>query len=154
MGSALAIGPIICGSRRLVDPPVTLRGEEGPHPFSRFFIRPSRLRGAGPVSSGLEAVDEATDVMRVDRLPELPSAGFVRQGAKGAMVGAGAVGVPGLLVGHAPPPRVFLAGSVLGAYQQAQHSSMSAGPGTVYLSESVAPKGNPAAQLTPRSVPR
>lgn len=96
----------------------------------------------------------SADVMRVDRLPGLPSAGLVRQGAKGAMVGAGAVGILGLLVGHAPPPRVFLAGGLLGAYHQAESASMAAGPGTVYLAESVAPRGTPVAQLTPRSEPR
>ena len=61
----------------------------------------------------------ASDVVRIDRWfggPQgAPSA--TRDAAKGAAVGAGAVGVLGLLAGRLPPARVFAAGAIVGAYQ-------------------------------------
>jgi hypothetical protein len=109
------------------------------------------LRFAG--SSG-EITLAANAVMRVDRLPGLSAGGLTREGLKGAALGAGAVGVLGLLTGRMPPARVFGAGSVVGAYGQAQTANDAAGPGTIYLAESVAPRRAPVAQLTPRSVTR
>jgi hypothetical protein len=74
----------------------------------------------------------AADVVRVDRLPETTS---VREGLRGAATGAGLVGVLGLLVGQAPPARVFAAGAITGAYTGVQMHLAAPGRGTVYLAE-------------------
>src|SRR5688572_7465880 len=84
-----------------------------------------------------EVVVAATDVMRVDRLAGSGSGAMAREGARGALLGAGAVGLAGLLVGHMPPPRVFAGGSILGAYYGATAAALVPGPGTVYLAPSV-----------------
>ena len=93
-----------------------------------------------------EVVVAATDVMRVDRLAGSGSEQIAREGAKGALLGAGAVGLAGLLVGHVPPPRLFAGGSILGAYYGATAAATVPGPGTVYLAPSVAPTPAPAGQ--------
>jgi len=75
------------------------------------------------------------NVMRVDRLGTAPGI-VAREGAKGAALGAGVAGVIGLLVGVAPPPRVFAGAAVIGAYQGAAGAAGIPGPGTIYLAES------------------
>lgn len=79
-----------------------------------------------------------TDVTRVDRLAGQGSGGRVREGVKGAAVGAGTVGVLGLIVGHVPPPRMFIAGGIAGAYAGTEVAAVVPGPGTIYLAPSVA----------------
>jgi hypothetical protein len=75
----------------------------------------------------------ARDVMRVDRglLDKVHSS--VRDGARGAAVGAGAVGVLGLIAGRMPPARVFLAGAVLGGYNQLALAPPDQGAVTIYV---------------------
>jgi hypothetical protein len=60
----------------------------------------------------------AQDVMRVDRAELGTMNRAFRDGAKGAALGAGAVGVLGLIAGRMPPARLFAAGGVLGAANQ------------------------------------
>ena len=61
----------------------------------------------------------ASDVVRIDRWLGGPqgASSATRDAAKGAAVGAGAVGVLGLLAGRLPPARVFAAGAIASAYQ-------------------------------------
>ena len=90
-------------------------------------------------------------VMRVDRL-EAPGS-VVRDGAKGAAFGAGFVGVLGLMAGRVPPPRVFAAGAIAGAYHNAELGAVG-GAATIYLAPAVAPVPPAASQWTPRGGPR
>ena len=76
----------------------------------------------------------AASVMRVDRIGTA-SGTVASEGARGAVVGAGAAGVLGLLLGVTPPPRVFAGAAVLGAYQGATSAAGIPGPGTVYLAK-------------------
>ena len=122
-------------------------------------------RAAGPVvaasrsslrlRSAVGEVDlEAADVMRVDRVDGSGPRSAVREGAKGAAVGAGAVAVLGLLVGHVPPPRTFLAGGIIGAYEQTQLARNIGGSATIYVAAAVVPGARSAPQAAPRDVPR
>ena len=72
------------------------------------------------------------DVVRLDRLPHVGPAART-EAARGAMVGAGAVGVVGLITGRLPHARHWAAGAILGGYGAAQVQIHAAGPGTIYL---------------------
>jgi hypothetical protein len=87
------------------------------------------------VASG-EAALAAADVMRVD---QVGSSDTLREGVRGAAYGAGAVGVLGLIVGHLPPPRLFLAGGIIGGNEQIQLARLGKGSRIIYLSPAVAP---------------
>jgi hypothetical protein len=89
------------------------------------------------VASG-EVEIAAADVMRVDRLAGGPRE-VVKDGARGAAFGAGVVGVLGLITGHVPPPRLFAAGAIVGAYQNYELASPARGATTIYLAESAMP---------------
>ncbi len=91
-----------------------------------------------------------TDVMRVDRLGA-PSKTVVREGAKGAALGAGVVGVAGLMLGVAPPPRVFAGGAILGGYMGAADAAGAPGRGTIYVASSPASPGRDSDLLAARS---
>lgn len=80
----------------------------------------------------------AGDVMRVDRLPGGPRS-VVKEVARGAAFGAGVVGVLGLIIGHAPPPRLFAAGAIVGAHQNVQLAGLAAGATTIYLAQAAVP---------------
>lgn len=84
----------------------------------------------------------ADTVIRVDRWYGGPDrAGSVaRDAAKGAAVGAGAMGVLGLLVGAAPPARVVAAGAIAGAYNSAETGRAVRRAVTVYLAPSLSPR--------------
>ena len=103
------------------------------------------------VASG-EVELAAAEVMRVDRLEGAGS--VVRDGAKGAAVGAGAVGVLGLVAGRVPPATLFAAGGIAGAYTNAELGISARGAATIYLAVTVAPRVVPAAQWRPKGVPR
>jgi hypothetical protein len=81
----------------------------------------------------------STDVMRVDR-PAGAVSHAVKDGARGAAFGAGVVGVLGLIAGHAPPPRLFLAGGIIGAQQNIQLNGGAARSMIIYLAPA-APAG-------------
>jgi len=89
------------------------------------------------VASG-EVDFAATDVMRVDRLAG-GARSAVKDGARGAAFGTGVVGVLGLIAGHAPPPRLFAAGAIIGAQQNIQLAGLGRGESTIYLAEAAAP---------------
>jgi hypothetical protein len=90
------------------------------------------------------------DVMRVDR-PVAPVRSAVENGARGAAFGAGVVGVLGLISGRVPPPRLFLAGGIIGAEQSVELNSLaSGGVSIVYLAPAVSSGWRPAAQYPPR----
>jgi len=72
------------------------------------------------------------DVARLDRLPHVGSPARA-EAARGAMVGAGAVGLVGLLTGRLPHARHWAAGAIAGGYGAAQAQVHAAGPGTIYL---------------------
>jgi hypothetical protein len=76
--------------------------------------------------------------MRVDRLVA-PVTSAVQDGARGAALGAGVVGVLGLISGRVPPPRMFLAGGIIGAYQNVELTRLSGGASIIYLAPSVPP---------------
>jgi hypothetical protein len=71
---------------------------------------------------GSEIEIPAALVLRIDRWLGGPEGAqsVARDAAKGALVGAGAIGVVGLLVGHMPPAHTFGAGAAGGAYQNAE----------------------------------
>ena len=69
------------------------------------------------------------NVARVDRT--VTSDG-VRRGLRGALHGAGAVGVIALLTGHTPAARQYAAGAILGA-EAGIHSPAPSGSQTVYV---------------------
>ncbi|MEP6918274.1 MAG: hypothetical protein ABJC89_21680 [Acidobacteriota bacterium] len=102
-------------------------------------------------ASGDRAIS-AADVMRVDRVLSDKVTGAVREGAKGAAVGAGAVGVLGLIVGRMPPPRVFLAGAAIGGYNQLALAPTDRGAVTIYVAAAAAPV-RPGTPLSRRQEP-
>jgi hypothetical protein len=77
----------------------------------------------------------ADDVMRVDR--GVATVDYTVAAGRGALVGAGVVGVMGLIAGHMPPPRLFGAGAIIGAASGVQSVADVAGPTTIYLSPRV-----------------
>lgn len=88
----------------------------------------------------------ASDVVRVDRLPDNDS---VRQALRGAATGTGAAGVLGLLFGRMPPARLFAAAAITGAYTGVQMHLATSGSATIYLADrnlvpTPAGKGAPA----------
>jgi hypothetical protein len=91
----------------------------------------------------------SNDVMRVDRLAA-PVRSAVQDGARGAALGAGVVGVIGLIVGRVPPPRMFLAGGLIGGYQNVELNRLSDRASIIYLAPPVSPGRSPAAQYSPR----
>lgn len=93
----------------------------------------------------------AAEVMRVDRLSGRARS-LVKDGARGAAFGAGVVGVLALIVGQVPPPRLFAAGAIVGAEQNAQLGSLARGAVTIYLAEGAIPAAvaRPAAPVVRR----
>ncbi len=81
-----------------------------------------------------------TDVMRVDR-SGTASGTVVKEGLKGAALGAGIAGVAGLFVGSAPPPRVFAGTAVVGGYIGASDAAGAPGLVTIYVALSPASSG-------------
>ncbi len=90
-----------------------------------------------------------SDVVRVDRQAGSMRSG-VMDGARGAALGAGVVGVLGLIAGRVPPPRLFLAGGIIGAYQNVELNRLSDRASLIYLAPSVSSGWRPAAQYPPR----
>ena len=84
-----------------------------------------------------EEIVAAGEVMRIDREAGSGKGSLRRETIKGAALGAGAAGVAGLLLGVTPPPRVFAAASVIGAYQEGTGAALTPGPATIYLAHSV-----------------
>ena len=88
-------------------------------------------------------IDIAVDsVVRVDRLfggPE-SSQTIGRDAMRGAAVGAGAVAVLGLVAGRTPPPRLFAAGAIGAAYENAQAGRELRSSTIVYLAPSASPR--------------
>ena len=82
-----------------------------------------------------EAEIAAESVIRIDRWYGGPagSKSVARDAAKGAAVGAGAMGVLGLLTGVAPPTRVVAAGAIAGAYSYAESGRAMRTSTIVYL---------------------
>jgi hypothetical protein len=64
----------------------------------------------------------ADSVIRIDRWSGGPEGArsVARDAARGAAVGAGAIGVMGLLLGRTPPARALAAGAIVGGYDNAQ----------------------------------
>ena len=91
-----------------------------------------------------------TDVMRVDRVGTA-SASVAKQGARGAAIGIGAAGVFGLMLGIAPPPRVFAGAAVIGAYNGAADAAGAPRLGTIYVASSPATSGGGADLLAART---
>ena len=77
----------------------------------------------------------AEAVIRIDRWYGGPAGtkSVARDAAKGAAVGAGAMGVLGLLTGVAPPSRVVAAGAITGAYNYAESGRAMRTSVVVYL---------------------
>ena len=75
----------------------------------------------------------ADNVARIDRVAESERK---RQTLSGAAHGVGVVGLLGLLVGKAPPARIFAAGAIAGA-DAGYHSAMPGGAQTIYLAPQV-----------------
>lgn len=105
---------------------------------------------AGATNTMLRVHSEAGDaeiaaekVVRVDRWYGGPEGArsVTRDAAKGAAVGAGTIGVLGLLTGVAPPSRTVAAGAIMGAYNFAETGRTLRRTVTVYLSPSVALAG-------------
>lgn len=89
------------------------------------------------------------DVMRIDR--EVPRGSAWQDGSRGAAFGAGVVGVLGLAVGRMPPPRLFLAGAVVGAYETVELRRLAGQGRIVYVAPPVTSSGSrPGAQYPPR----
>jgi hypothetical protein len=84
----------------------------------------------------------AGEIMRVDRWYGGPDGArsTARDAAKGAAVGAGAMGVLGLLAGVAPPARVVAAGAIAGAYESAEAGRAQRHTVTIYLAPPPAPR--------------
>jgi hypothetical protein len=101
------------------------------------------------VASG-ELEIAAADVMRVDRLAGGPREA-VKDSARGAAFGSGVVGALGLITGHVPPPRLFAAGAIVGAYQNYELASLARGATTIYLAESAVPAVAAAAKAAGQS---
>jgi hypothetical protein len=91
-------------------------------------------------------------IVRIDRLDGPESA--VKDGAKGAALGAGVVGVLGLIAGKAPPARLFAAGGIIGAYNNVELGQAARRNAIIYLAAAVAPGAPAGAQWGPRGVPR
>ena len=79
------------------------------------------------------------------------SASVAKQGARGAAIGIGAAGVFGLMLGIAPPPRVFAGAAVIGAYNGAADAAGAPRLGTIYVASSPATSGGGADLLAART---
>jgi hypothetical protein len=92
-----------------------------------------RLEGkSGPVEIA------AADIVRVDRVGT-GAAG--REGLRGAVTGAAAVGVLGLISGRMPPARLWAAAGIVSAYHGVQMQGLLAGDTIVYLADwTIAPR--------------
>jgi hypothetical protein len=85
----------------------------------------------------------AADVVRIDRAPQGANS-LTQAGVRGAAYGAGIVGLIGLALGHAPPPRVFLAGAIAGAANGVEwQQRMAPGPSTIYLAPQIVLRRSP-----------
>ena len=106
---------------------------EGQRTSARFVAATTAFVRVQSVAGEAEIPAEA--VLRIDRWlggPEgTPS--VVRDAARGAAVGAGAVGVLGLLVGRMPPARTLAAGAIVGGYNNAQTGRALRQSVTIYL---------------------
>ena len=93
----------------------------------------------------------ATEVMRVDRLSG-GARSAVKDGARGAALGAGVVAVMALIAGQVPPARLFAAGAIIGAEQNVEFGTLARGATTIYLAEGAVPAAvaPPAARVAPR----
>ena len=87
----------------------------------------------------------AADVMRVDRLPRSETRDVVEAAGRGAALGAGFVGVIGLVAGRIPLARLFAAGAIMGAAQSTEHVSMIRGPVMIYLARPQSRRQEPEA---------
>jgi hypothetical protein len=88
-------------------------------------------------------VDIAADsIVRVDRLLGGPDGkqAIGHDAMNGAAVGAGAVAVLGLVGGHLPPSRLFAAGAITGAYENAQAGRYVRSSTIVYLAAARPPR--------------
>jgi hypothetical protein len=94
----------------------------------------------------------AGKIMRIDRLEGAGSA--MKDGAKGAAFGAGVVGVIGLIAGRVPPPRLFAAGGIIGAYKNVELGAMARRNAMIYLAPALASGAQAAPQLGQRVVSR
>ena len=83
--------------------------------------------------AGGEVAIAVEDIARIDRVA---ASAKKRQALSGAAHGAGFVGLLGLIVGQAPPARLFAAGALAGA-EAGYHSSGAGGPQTVYLASQI-----------------
>ena len=90
-------------------------------------------------SASGELTIPAVSVMRIDRWLGGPEGAqsVARDAARGAAVGAGAIGVMGLVVGRMPPVRTFAAGAVVGGYDNAQAGRALRRSIIIYLARSV-----------------
>ena len=90
-------------------------------------------------SASREVEIAAEAVIRIDRWLGGPEGkeSVARDAAKGAAVGAGAIGVMGLLFGRMPPARTFAAGAIVGGYDNAQAGRALRRSTTIYLAPSV-----------------
>jgi len=81
----------------------------------------------------------AQGIIRIDQWLGGPEGArsVARDAARGAAVGAGAIGVLGLLVGHMPPAHAFAAGAIAGGYDSAQGGRALRRSITVYLAASL-----------------
>jgi hypothetical protein len=90
-----------------------------------------------------------TNVMRIDR--QVAPGSALQDGARGATFGAAVVSVLGLMAGRIPPPRLFLAGAVVGAYETVELRRLAGQGRIVYVAPPVTSSGwRPAAQYRPR----
>jgi len=89
-----------------------------------------------------EAEIAAETIIRVDRWYGGPAGGrsVARDAARGAAVGAGAMGVLGLLTGIVPPARVVAAGAIAGAYNYAETGRAMRTSVIVYLAPGSSPR--------------
>ena len=91
-----------------------------------------------------------TDVMRVDRTGT--ASGIVaKEGLKGAAIGAGVAGVAGLILGAAPPPRVFAGAALIGGYVGVTDAAGAPRLGTIYVAASAASSGGAPENLEART---
>jgi hypothetical protein len=86
-------------------------------------------------SDSAESEIPAETVVRIDRWYGGPvgTKSVARDAAKGAAVGAGAMGVLGLLSGIVPPARVVAGGAIIGAYNYAESGRAMRTSTIVYL---------------------
>jgi hypothetical protein len=106
---------------------------DGQRTSARFVAATTAFVRVQSVSG--EAEIPAESVVRIDRWVGGPEGtqSVARDAARGAAVGAGAIGVLGLLVGRMPPARTFAAGAIVGGYDNAQTGRALRQSVTIYL---------------------